>query len=74
MTTCMGISFSFSSVLPLRLAGLAVVADALHALEVLGTIDQSALVVGTRVDEVRVEEREFNKAVDDSIDGLNTLH
>ncbi|KAH0194592.1 Udp-Galactopyranose mutase in complex with Udp, partial [Aureobasidium melanogenum] len=70
----MGISIFFSSILCLRLEGLAVVANTPHALEVLSTIDKSALVVGTRVNKVGVEERKLDGAVDNSINSLNTLH
>lgn len=63
-----------SSIFFLRLEGLALITDTLHALEVLGTINQSALVVCARVDEVRVEERKLDGAVDNRINGLDTLH
>jgi hypothetical protein len=45
-----------SSHSPLSLKRLAVIADTLHALEILSSVNQSALVVLAGVDEIGIEE------------------
>lgn len=53
---------------------LVVAADALHALEELGAVNQTSLVVDTGVDEVRVVDRGLESTVHDVVGGLDTLH
>jgi hypothetical protein len=60
MKTCMGISNLSPYTLYLSLERLAVITDTLHALEVLSSVDQSALVVLAGVDEVGIEEGKLN--------------
>ena len=53
---------------------LVTAADSLHALEVLCTVDQSALRVRAGVDKVWVIESELGGTVDDAVDSLYTEH
>lgn len=49
-------------------------ANALHALEVLSTIDKSALAVGSAVDEIWVVDGQLDGTVHNMVSGLDTLH
>lgn len=63
--------------LPLVASGserLVVGADALHALEVLGSVNKSPLVVGAGVDKVGVVQRQLGGTVDNVVGGLDTEH
>ena len=51
-----------------------VIANALHALEVLGAVHEPPLVIAPGVDEVGVVERQLSGAVHDVVRGLDTEH